>query len=149
LPVPPSSTFKAMQDRALTVLKPDSSFAQLAIRIGRAFFARRLLFGLIIALLAAFFIRVHLEWNDWPIWRLFAALLVVAGLFIRGLAGGFAGHHTRTEQMEAPRLANGGPYAFVRNSIYLGSMVIGLGMVILLANWIALIPYCVVFAVFS
>jgi len=107
-----------------------------------------LLFGLIIAFLAAFFIRIHRPWSDWPIWRVLSAVLVLLGLGIRALADGFAGRHTRTEEIEAPRLSTGGPYSFVRNPIYVGSMVLGLGMVGVLARWIALIQYLAVFAVF-
>jgi protein-S-isoprenylcysteine O-methyltransferase Ste14 len=81
-------------------------------------------------------------------WRILSAILVLLGLGIRALAGGFAGRHTRTEQIEAPRLSTGGPYSLVRNPIYIGSMLIGLGMVGLLASWIALIPYIAVFAIF-
>jgi len=128
--------------------KTDHSSKNLALTLGRKFFANRLLFGLIIAFLAAFFIRIHLPWSDWPIWRVLSAVLVLLGLGIRALADGFAGRHTRTEEIEAPRLSTGGPYSFVRNPIYVGSMVLGLGMVGLLASWIALIPYLAVFAVF-
>ena len=128
--------------------KTDHSSKNLALTLGRKFFANRLLFGLIIAFLAAFFIRIHRPWSDWPIWRVLSAVLVLLGLGIRALADGFAGRHTRTEEIEAPRLSTGGPYSFVRNPIYVGSMVIGLGMVGLLASWIALIPYLAVFAVF-
>ena len=88
------------------------------------------------------------SWNDWPTWRVSSAVLVLLGLGIRALAGGFAGRHTRKGQIEAPRLSTGGPYSFVRNPIYIGSMVIGLGMVGLLASWVALIPYVGVFAIF-
>lgn len=137
-----------MHEITPTFPKPDDWFTRVTTTVGRAFFARRLLFGLIIAMVAAFFIRCHLPWDQWPVWRVLSAILVLIGLFIRALAGGFAGRHTRTEQIEAPRLATGGPYAFVRNPIYIGSMVLGLGMVGLLANWIALIPYAAVFAVF-
>jgi protein-S-isoprenylcysteine O-methyltransferase Ste14 len=128
--------------------KTDNSSKNLALTLGRKFFANRLLFGLIIAFLAAFFIRIHRPWSDWPIWRVLSAVLVLLGLSIRVLADGFAGRHTRTEEIEAPRLSTGGPYSFVRNPIYVGSMVLGLGMVGLLASWIALIPYLAVFAVF-
>lgn len=128
--------------------KTDHSSKNLALTVGRKFFANRLLFGLIIAFLAAFFIRIHRPWSDWPIWRVLSAVLVLLGLGIRALADGFAGRHTRTEEIEAPRLSTGGPYSFVRNPIYVGSMVLGLGMVGLLASWIALIPYLAVFAVF-
>jgi protein-S-isoprenylcysteine O-methyltransferase Ste14 len=128
--------------------KTDHSSKNLSLTLGRKFFANRLLFGLIIAFLAAFFIRIHLPWSDWPIWRVLSAVLVLLGLGIRALADGFAGRHTRTEEIEAPRLSTGGPYSFVRNPIYVGSMVLGLGMVGLLASWIALIPYLAVFAVF-
>jgi protein-S-isoprenylcysteine O-methyltransferase Ste14 len=121
---------------------------QLALTVGRKFFANRLWFGLIIAFLAAFLIRAHPQWNDWPTWKVLSAILVLLGLGIRALADGFAGRHTRTEKIEAPRLATGGPYAFVRNPIYIGSMVLGLGIVGLLASWMALIPYLAVFAIF-
>jgi protein-S-isoprenylcysteine O-methyltransferase Ste14 len=126
----------------------DHSWKRLAVTLGRKFFANRLLFGLIIAFLAAFFIRIHRPWSDWPMWRVLSGILVLLGLGFRALADGFAGRHTRTGQIEAPRLSTGGPYSFVRNPIYLGSMMIGLGMVGLLASWIALIPYIAVFAIF-
>jgi protein-S-isoprenylcysteine O-methyltransferase Ste14 len=137
-----------MQETEQPASKTDQSSKNLLLTLGRKFFANRLLFGLIIAFLAAFFIRVHRPWSDWPIWRILSAVLVLLGLGIRALADGFAGRHTRTEAIEAPRLSTGGPYSFVRNPIYVGSMVIGLGMVGLLASWIALIPYLAVFAVF-
>ncbi|MBV9274216.1 MAG: isoprenylcysteine carboxylmethyltransferase family protein [Verrucomicrobia bacterium] len=137
-----------MHEIAPTISKPDHWFTQATTTVGRAFFARRLLFGLLIAVAAAFLLRCHLDWSHWSLWKLLSATLVLAGLFIRALADGFAGRHTRTEEIEAPRLSTGGPYAFVRNPIYIGSMVLGLGMVGLLGNWIALIPYAAVFAIF-
>jgi protein-S-isoprenylcysteine O-methyltransferase Ste14 len=137
-----------MQETEHPSSKTDQSSKNLVLTLGRKFFSNRLLFGLIIAFLAAFFIRIHRPWSDWPIWRVLSAVLVLLGLGIRALADGFAGRHTRTEEIEAPRLSTGGPYSFVRNPIYVGSMVIGLGMVGLLANWVALIPYLAVFAVF-
>ena len=137
-----------MQETEHPSSKTDQSSKNLVLTLGRKFFANRLLFGLIIAFLAAFFIRIHRPWSDWPIWRVLSAVLVLLGLGIRALADGFAGRHTRTEEIEAPRLSTGGPYSFVRNPIYVGSMVLGLGMAGLLASWIALIPYLAVFAVF-
>src|SRR6201986_4485530 len=137
-----------MQETEHPSSKADQSSKNLVLTLGRKFFANRLLFGLIIAFLAAFFIRIHRPWSDWPIWRVLSAVLVLLGLGIRALADGFAGRHTRTEEIEAPRLSTGGPYSFVRNPIYVGSMVLGLGMAGLLASWIALIPYLAVFAVF-
>jgi hypothetical protein len=71
--------------------KTDHSSKNLALTLGRKFFANRLLFGLIIAFLAAFFIRIHLPWSDWPIWRVLSAVLVLLGLGIRALADGFGG----------------------------------------------------------
>ena len=74
--------------------------------------------------------------------------LVALGLAIRMWAAACAGHHTRSGQIEAPRLITGGPYAFVRNPIYLGSLVLGLGMVGLLGDPWLLLPHALVFAVF-
>ena len=60
--------------------------------------------------------------------------LVLAGLAIRMWAAGFAGRHTRSEQIEGSKLATTGPYAHLRNPIYLGSALLGVGMVLLIGD---------------
>jgi hypothetical protein len=52
-----------MQEIEPPAFKPDHSWKRLALTIGRNFFANRLLFGLIIAFLAACFIRIHRPWT--------------------------------------------------------------------------------------
>lgn len=64
----------------------------------------------------------------------FSFCLVVGGLGLRAWAGANAGIHTRSKTIEAPRLITCGPYAYVRNPIYLGSIVLGMGMVGLLGD---------------
>ncbi len=71
--------------------------------------------------------------------------LVLLGLAGRAWAGGCAGRHTRGAAIEAPRLATGGPYAHVRNPIYLASVMLGLGMVGLLGDPWMLVPCVGVF----
>jgi len=53
--------------------------------------------------------------------------LILLGLAIRAWASGCAGKHTWEAKIEAPRLTTGGPYAYVRNPIYLGCVPLGLG----------------------
>ena len=65
---------------------------------------------------------------------LLSLVLVLAGLLLRAWAAGCAGGHTRRATIEAPRLATGGPFAYVRNPIYLASVILGLGMVGLLGD---------------
>ena len=60
--------------------------------------------------------------------------LVLTGLGVRVLAAGFAGRHTRSSKIEGSKLVTAGPYAHVRNPIYLGSIVLGFGMVLLIGD---------------
>jgi protein-S-isoprenylcysteine O-methyltransferase Ste14 len=60
--------------------------------------------------------------------------LIVLGLALRAWAGGCAGEHTRNSTIEAPRLVTGGPFSFVRNPIYLASVILGFGMVALVGD---------------
>jgi protein-S-isoprenylcysteine O-methyltransferase Ste14 len=53
--------------------------------------------------------------------------LVIPGLAIRGLA---SGHLQKNEQ-----LATGGPYAYTRNPLYLGSLILSVGFALAARSW--------------
>lgn len=63
-----------------------------------------------------------------------ALLLILAGLALRAWGAGSAGDHTRSDMIEAPRLATSGPFAYVRNPIYSGSICMGFGMALLIGD---------------
>jgi len=69
-----------------------------------------------------------------------ALLLLVAGHSLRIWAIGHAGRQTRTTALLVQRLATSGPYSYVRNPIYLGNLLIALGMLVV-ANvpWLSLL----------
>ena len=56
-----------------------------------------------------------------------APALVVPGLVIRALA---SGHLQKNEQ-----LATGGPYAYTRNPLYLGSLILSIGFALASRSW--------------
>ena len=58
---------------------------------------------------------------------LLGLLLVIPGLAIRALASG----HVRKNE----RLTTSGPYAYTRNPLYLGSLILALGFVVASRNW--------------
>ena len=63
------------------------------------------------------------------VWSLIiGSCFAVIGLLIRAVA---SGHVRKNEQ-----LATAGPYAYTRNPLYLGSLVLALGFVIASRNWI-------------
>src|ERR1700722_2291761 len=55
------------------------------------------------------------------------AALVIPGLVIRALA---SGHLQKNEQ-----LATGGPYAYIRNPLYLGSLILSVGFALAARSW--------------
>jgi protein-S-isoprenylcysteine O-methyltransferase Ste14 len=107
--------------------------------MGRWLFPRRLWVGLAIAVGA-------LEWlvpvppfsTGHQVQHALALGLILTGLGLRAWAAGCAGGHTRSAQIEAPRLVVRGPYARVRNPIYLGTIGLSLGMAWLIGDPLAL-----------
>jgi hypothetical protein len=73
-------------------------------------------------------------WLARPSWRTLAAslILVVPGLWLRGYASGYVKKNAE--------LATTGPYAYTRNPLYLGSMLIAFGFAAAAWNlWILLV----------
>lgn len=68
-------------------------------------------------------------WLARPTWRSLAlgAVLIGPGLLIRALASG----HVRKNEA----LATSGPYAYTRNPLYLGSLLIGIGFAVASRSW--------------
>jgi protein-S-isoprenylcysteine O-methyltransferase Ste14 len=68
-------------------------------------------------------------WLARPSWRSMAlgAILIVPGLVIRAMASG----HVRKNEA----LATSGPYAYTRNPLYLGSLLMGLGFALAARSW--------------
>ena len=56
--------------------------------------------------------------------------LAIAGELIRCWAVGYSGVTTRGDSVEAPQLVTAGPYAYVRNPLYLGNFVTALGFAV-------------------
>jgi protein-S-isoprenylcysteine O-methyltransferase Ste14 len=99
-------------------------------QFGHFIFARRLWIGLAVVAMAAFVVEPRLMFGRYQaIGTAVSLALVIAGLLGRAWGAGCAGRHTREARIEAPALVTGGPYAYVRNPIYLASIVLGLGMV--------------------
>ena len=103
--------------------------------LSRAIFSHRLHVGLAVVVLAGFLVRPGNIFGAHQVLGVSLSIgLVLLGLALRAWSGGCAGGHTRKATIEAPQLVTGGPYAFVRNPIYLASIVLGLGMVGLLGD---------------
>lgn len=58
-------------------------------------------------------------------------LLLLMGELIRMWAVSYAGGETRTRNVGAPELCTAGPYAFVRNPLYVGNIFMYLGVVMI------------------
>ena len=80
-------------------------------------------------------------WLARPTWRSIAlgAAVIVPGLLVRALASG----HVRKNEA----LATSGPYAYTRNPLYLGSLLIGVGFAIAARSWWVVAIMLLMFAV--
>lgn len=73
-------------------------------------------------------------------WLLFGAGIAILGLLLRGYAAG----HLRKHQ----RLATSGPYAFTRNPLYLGSVLLAAGFSVASHSWISALLLAAYLAIF-
>jgi protein-S-isoprenylcysteine O-methyltransferase Ste14 len=115
----------------------------------RMFFCRGYLQGLFIALLVTYvwFFPVHslLRGRLDTLADIVGIGNLVLGAILRIWAVSHPGRHTRSRTIKAPSLITAGPYACVRNPIYLANFLIGLGLVVL-AEAIIMVPvYFIVF----
>lgn len=78
-------------------------------------------------------------WLAKPTWKFLALglMFVIPGLLIRALASGYV------RKNEA--LATSGPYAYTRNPLYLGSLLIGIGFSVAARSWWIAIALAVMF----
>ena len=93
-------------------------------------------------------VRLLLAWGSIPILLLcshmnarsfqWGAVLMVIGEMIRFWALGFM-------EKKGQKLAMSGPYAFVRNPLYVGNFFLGLGVTVIVWNWIILALFLVGF----
>jgi len=82
-------------------------------------------------------------WVARPTWRFlaFGAVFIILGLLLRALASG----HVRKNEA----LATSGPYAYTRNPLYLGSLLIGVGFSVAARSWlVGLILVVIFFAIY-
>jgi protein-S-isoprenylcysteine O-methyltransferase Ste14 len=86
-----------------------------------------------------FVFAVVFLWLARPTWRTMALslLLVVPGLWLRGYASGYVRKNAE--------LTRTGPYAYTRNPLYLGSMMIAFGFAVASGSWIIFVLLAVLF----
>ena len=79
-------------------------------------------------------------WQAHPTWGSLAmgSFVALVGLTMRGIA---SGHLQKNEQ-----LATSGPYAYVRNPLYLGSVILGSGFAVAARSWWIVLGMVVLFS---
>jgi protein-S-isoprenylcysteine O-methyltransferase Ste14 len=90
--------------------------------------------GYVVGVAAFCFARPQMKW------LLCGAGIAVCGLIVRGYAAG----HLRKHQ----QLATSGPYAFTRNPLYLGSVLLAAGFCVASHSWISTLLLAAYLAIF-
>jgi len=85
---------------------------------------------------ALFFLLAYGIGEPTPHSWLLGLLLLLTGAFLRWFSVAYSGPTTRASTLTAPELVVSGPYAYVRNPIFLGNFLIGLGMLWMFCDWL-------------
>ncbi|MDP3041974.1 MAG: isoprenylcysteine carboxylmethyltransferase family protein [Candidatus Omnitrophota bacterium] len=97
--------------------------------------------ALVIAFFPRFFLRAYSGGIREEILEALGFALILLGQIIRVSARGYKAEHSRDSQA----LIQGGPYQVVRNPMYLGIFLIGLGVILAIFKWWAAAVFVVVF----
>jgi len=99
--------------------------------------------GLVVVIFPTFFFRTTLGYF-WEISiEVLGFSLIFLGQIIRVSARGYKAEHSQ----DSRALIQGGPYQIVRNPMYLGIFLIGLGVVLVLFRWWAVAIFIIVFII--
>jgi len=99
--------------------------------------------ALVIAFFPRFFFRVYSGSIQEEILEASGFAFILLGQIIRVSARGYKAEHSQDSRF----LIQGGPYRVVRNPMYLGIFLIGLGVVLAIFRWWALVVFVVVFII--
>jgi len=72
-------------------------------------------------------------------------VLILWGELLRLWGVSFAGGATRTRKVGAPELVTNGPYAYLRNPLYLGNIFLYSGVVLAFGGWLPHLLFLVIF----
>ncbi len=100
-----------------------------------------LAFILVVAFRKVFFRQAGLAWEE-DLLRIIGLISLFLGQVIRVSARGYKAEYSKNSHA----LIEGGPYQVVRNPMYLGILLIGLGVVLILFNWWAVLFFLLIFA---
>lgn len=79
-----------------------------------------------------------------PLWaNMIGMIMALAGhsLFVWAMsANAYFVRYVRIQRERGHRVADGGPYQYVRHPAYLGMLLVTLGMAVMLGSWVAFIP---------
>ena len=96
-----------------------------------------------VALFPKFFLR-NILGDFWEISvEVLGVSLILLGQIIRVSARGYKAEHS----WESRALIQGGPYQVVRNPMYLGIFLIGLGVVLVIFKWWAILIFIIIFII--
>ena len=81
--------------------------------------------------------------NPQPFLIVVGFFMIILGEFLRIWGVSYAGAATRTREAGAQELVTNGPFAYVRNPLYIGNIFIYVGAVVMSGGWFPLLAIIV------